>query len=131
MGNKKNRLIIRSRLLDLNKYTNENRTNKYIAANTKKHTLINVGIECLSQKKRGLCIIDGDALYDLKLYWILPNNKKDPDNIMSEIKFLLDGVVSAKIIDKDGRKNIRHISHYIRTIKNQEFVIIRFIKIKK
>jgi hypothetical protein len=85
-------------------------------------------VECLRQRK--LIDVDKEGLHDVKVFWIVPNNKKDTDNVTSEIKFLLDGVVLSGLISNDGRKNIRHISHYIRTIKNKEFAIVRFMKIK-
>ena len=129
MSKIKNRLVVYAKLMDLNKYTNQSRTNRYIAASTKSKTTSNVMKECLSQRLQ--CRIDRDAKFDLKLYWITPNDKKDPDNVMSEIKFLLDGIKESGLLSNDGRKNIRHISHCIRTIKNKEFVIIRFIQIKK
>ena len=118
-----NRIVIKTKLMDLNKYTNLNRTNQYAGASVKKKLTDYIMSECLSQRLK--LDLDKFVNYDLKLYWIVPDKRKDADNVYSQIKFVLDGIVKAKIIDGDGRKNIRNITNYIRTIKGKEFVIVR------
>ena len=118
-----NRIIIKTKLMDLNKYTNLNRTNQYAGASVKKKLTDYIMAECLSQRLK--LDLDRSATYDLKIYWIVPDKRKDADNVYSQVKFMLDGIVKANIIDGDGRKSIRNITNYIRTVKGKEFVIVR------
>lgn len=48
---------------------------------------------------------------DLQITWHRKNRKSDPDNIAGGIKFLLDGMVKAKLIENDGWKQINSIVH--------------------
>jgi len=42
----------------------------------------------------------------LSFLWIEKNKRRDPDNIISAKKYLLDGIVRAKLIPNDGWKEI-------------------------
>lgn len=46
-----------------------------------------------------------DKLF-LHLIWNEPNRKRDPDNIAAFVKFILDALQKANIIDNDGWNNI-------------------------
>ncbi len=124
----KNRLIISQKLTTLNQYIDIERGSKYGAADKKKDLTNNVMLEVLSQRKQ--IKLPADGLYDLKLYWITKNNATDPDNIYFSTKFILDGIVKAKLLSGDGRKQIRNIDNKIRTIKGKQFVIVRFVPVK-
>lgn len=50
-------------------------------------------------------ITPGDSIY-LKLEWHEPTKRRDPDNIASAIKFVLDGLVTAGVIPNDGWKQV-------------------------
>ena len=110
---------------DLNEYINAERSNKFHASTIKKEATTNVMIEAMSQGRKVL-----KGLYDVTFYHIVPDDKKDPDNISFKQKFILDGFVKARILPNDGRKNIRHLTHLIRTIGGEHFVIVRFREIK-
>ena len=45
------------------------------------------------------------------LEWIEAHNRRDPDNVMSGKKFILDGMVKAGVIPNDTRKYISKITH--------------------
>jgi Holliday junction resolvase RusA-like endonuclease len=47
----------------------------------------------------------------LKVTWIEPNRKRDPDNVASATKFLLDGLQKARILRGDGHREIAAIEH--------------------
>ena len=117
--------MIHSSLPTLNEYIQAERGYWAAAASVKKAATTNVQLEVMSQNRKPL-----DGLVDINLYWITPDNKQDPDNIYFAVKFILDGIVKAKILQQDGRKNIRHISHAVRSMKNQRFVIIELIPVR-
>ncbi|MHB9947422.1 Holliday junction resolvase [Clostridium botulinum] len=48
---------------------------------------------------------------DLDITWYCKNKKKDKDNIAAGIKFILDGLVKAKVIENDGWKEINNFTH--------------------
>ena len=48
---------------------------------------------------------------DLDITWICKNRMKDPDNISGGVKFILDGLVGAGVIDNDGWKQVGSIRH--------------------
>lgn len=102
---------ITSKLPTLNEYIGAERTNKYIAATLKKKFTNICAKSSLQIQKLP------DKLYDLEIHWTVENNKADADNIYFAVKFILDGMVESGRIPKDGRKNIRHISHKINTDK--------------
>jgi hypothetical protein len=47
----------------------------------------------------------------LTFVWMEPNAKMDPDNRMAGQKFILDALVALKILQNDGWKDIRSITH--------------------
>lgn len=104
----------------LNDYIDAERSNRFIAAKMKNDATTNIMVDAMSQNRKQL-----NGLYDVNFYHIVPDNKKDADNIYFRQKFILDGFVKARILAGDGRKNVRHISHFIRTIKNEDFVMVR------
>lgn len=114
------RYIIQSQLPTLNEYIEKERGTWAAAASIKKKGTANVQVEVMSQNRQ--CI---DGMVDVELYWITPDNRQDPDNVFFATKYILDGIVKAGVLKGDGRKNIRHISHRIRTIKEYRFVIVK------
>ena len=49
---------------------------------------------------------------DLAFTWFCKNKKRDKDNIIAGQKFVLDGLVAAGVIEKDGWEQIGNISHF-------------------
>lgn len=93
-------LKIEGELCDLNTYINKERSNKFSAAQIKKNMTEKCIKACQTLPKN----------YYKKIYltftWVCNNKKKDPDNIAFAKKFILDGLVRAKIIPNDGWNNI-------------------------
>ena len=54
---------------------------------------------------------------DVKITWFEPNKKRDKDNINAGIKFILDGLVVAGVLDNDGWKQIGTITHDVQVDK--------------
>lgn len=55
---------------------------------------------------------------DLEITWYCKDKKKDKDNITAGIKFILDGLVKAGVIENDGWKQIGDISHKLKVDKH-------------
>jgi len=48
---------------------------------------------------------------DFVITWYCKDKRKDPDNISGGIKFLMDGLVKAKVLDNDGWSEVGNITH--------------------
>ena len=71
-----------------------------------------------------------DCLYDVEIDWYRTNKREDPDNIYFAVKFILDGLVKAKVLKNDGRKNIRKIYNNIdEENHNHNFCIIKMTEV--
>lgn len=62
--------------------------------------------------------------------WYSKDKRKDPDNIASGIKFLLDGLVEAGVLPNDGWKEIRSISHSFHIDKANPRVEVEIFEVK-
>jgi len=112
-------ITFESKIPTLNEYINVERTNRYGAASMKKSATTGCMVESLNY--RGL--IDPNGLYDVVACWETADNKLDPDNVYFGIKFVLDGMVKAGIINNDGRKNIRNINNKIDTTGKRKLIL--------
>jgi hypothetical protein len=103
-------------LPDLNRYIDMERENKYVAAKIKKRATENIEIQALDKEYK----IDLKPPYALNCEWFVPNNRHDADNIYFKIKFILDGLVQAKVLPGDGRKFVGPIKNSIFTVKGEK-----------
>src|SRR5690625_3020649 len=56
---------------------------------------------------------------DFEITWYCKNKRKDPDNVAGGgIKFLLDGLVKAGVLDNDGWKEVNSVKHIFKVDKN-------------
>lgn len=62
--------------------------------------------------------------------WYCKNKRKDPDNVASGAKFVLDGLVDAGMIPNDGWNEIGDITHRFKVDKENPRVEIRIEEIK-
>lgn len=107
---------------DLNTYIRHERTNKFIAADVKKRETNTVYMECIAA---GLKPVKKPVT--LHFHWYTKNEKKDPDNIAFGKKFILDGMVLARVLQNDGRAQIIGFSDHFYT-DNCEQVIVDIIE---
>lgn len=96
-------LTIPDRLPSLNEYTRACRGSKYTGASMKKHTEYVIGYHIKSQLKG----IHFDAPVRMAFRWYEPNGRRDLDNIAFAKKFILDALVTNKIIDDDNWKHVK------------------------
>lgn len=122
---KNRRYVLRSSLPSLNDYIDAERGYWASAATLKKAATINVQKEVMTQNRKPV-----NGMMDVDIYWITPNNREDADNVYFGVKFILDGLVKAKVLGQDGRKNVRFVSHKIRTIKGKRMIIVELIPVK-
>lgn len=91
---------IDKRLIGLNEYIKENRTNKYAGAKAKKKEQEYI-MWCISKQ---LGNIEIEKPVKAKFTWIEENKRRDLDNIAFAKKFILDALVEAGTLKDDNRK---------------------------
>lgn len=110
MQSKKNMVItIPGELTDLNKFINSQRTNRYAGAKLKKENTEKCCYAFLMAKATGLRVT---TPINLKITWYCKNKRKDPDNVAFGVKFILDGMQEARMIENDGFNEIKEIHHW-------------------
>lgn len=92
-------------LTDQNTYFSAERTNRFNGAKVKKN---NTWICTLAAQHLEPI---GKTPFRLSIDWYVKNRRKDPDNIAFAVKFILDGLQQAGIIDNDGFKQVLSINH--------------------
>ena len=84
------------------------RSNRYKAAKMK----YDWTLRCACAVGGSGCCFDRVAL---KLTWVEKTKRRDPDNIMGGIKYVLDGIVKAGILKNDGWKQVAAIENKFET----------------
>lgn len=86
-------------LPSLNEANNASRTSKYVGAKLKKDTEAIIILAIKAWKIKPV-----KKVKSIDFYWYEPNKKRDPDNIFSAKKFILDALQTAGIIPTDSWK---------------------------
>jgi len=68
---------------------------------------------------------------DVDIEWICKEKRKDKDNVMVGTKFILDGLVKAKVIKNDGWKEIGEIRHSFYTDKESPHINVILTEVGK
>ena len=89
-------LVIKGKLASLNEYTKACRSNAYAGANMKKQAEKYIQVFIMQQLKG----VHFDGTVELAFRWYEPNKKRDLDNICFSKKFVLDALVTNKIINQ-------------------------------
>jgi len=125
-------LTIKGELTDLNTYIQKERGSRFAAANIKKDETERVWAECKVQRiepqKKGCFIV---------FTWYAKDKRKDKDNIAFAKKFILDGLVTARVLENDTWEFVSGFLDIFEIDENNPRVEIHFgekpdeIKIKK
>lgn len=97
------RIVINGTLPGLNEYTRANRTNPYAGAKMKREAEDVVRFH-LIQQARGKKITSPVRLY---FTWYEPTRRRDPDNVASAKKYILDAFVRAGLLPNDTQRWIK------------------------
>ena len=99
----------KGRLIGLNEYTSSNRANLY-GANAKKKAIEEDIIWSIREAK--LTKVSNYPI-KLKITWYEPTKRRDIDNITFAVKFILDALVKARILENDNQKHVHEIEHKV------------------
>jgi hypothetical protein len=106
---------------DLNTYINAERTNRFKAAKIKKDNT-----KLCAWQTVGLPPITTNY-NKIIFYWYVSNTRKDPDNIAFAKKYILDGLVDAKVLRNDRWKQISGFEDKFYVDKVKPRVEVEFI----
>lgn len=67
----------------------------------------------------------------LHITWHRKNRRHDPDNIIAGTKFILDSLVTARVIENDGWKEIAGISHSWKVDKHNPRVVVEIEEVEE
>ena len=109
----------------LNEMIRTARGNKFAAAAQKKKYTDLVAMEIMVQTVRP----HFEAI-SLDITWIETKKKRDPDNCFMGVKYLLDGIVAAGIIDDDDRDHVASITNRI-AISDSRGVVVKVTSVPK
>lgn len=113
-------LVIQGQLPNLNDYTRACRSNAYAGANMKKQAEKIIQVHIVQQLKW----VQFDGTVELAFRWYEPNKKRDLDNICFAKKFILDALVSNKVIVADSWKGVVGFTdHFFVDAKNPRIEI--------
>ena len=101
---------IEGKLPGLNDIIGASRTHYHAAASQKKKAQKLVK-ESLAECGVADCHISGPARVEIT--WHEPNKRRDVDNINAGVKFILDALVEAGVLDNDDQKHITSIEHAV------------------
>ena len=108
-----NYFIIENKLPSLNEYTNACRRNAYVGAKFKKETEEEIiGYIMWARAMKTLKKVK-EYPVELDIEWHEKTKKRDVDNIRSAVKFILDAMVTASVIENDNRKFVSQIKDTI------------------
>lgn len=98
------KIIIPRELMDLNKFINLQRGNRYGGAKAKKDQTNLCTMYIKRAMAKGLKVTKFPIV--VKFKWVMPNKRKDKDNIAFAKKFVLDSMQESGLIPGDGWKHI-------------------------
>ena len=106
MQEENRKFTIQGELCDLNTYTDLNRKNLFMANAMKQSETRRVAHEAWLARLQPI------EKYPVRIHfrWYSKNRKKDIDNIAFAKKFLLDGLVQARVLKNDSQKFISGFS---------------------
>ena len=96
------KLVIEGQLPNLNDYTKACRADRYAGAKMKASSE-NIITAYIMQQLKGVHI---QGTVELKFKWYEKNKRRDLDNVCFAKKFILDALVSNRIIIADGWKGV-------------------------
>ena len=104
VGEKLGEFFFPGEFVDLNKYINAERGHFSKAAKIKKDETTRVYYDLIGKMPIN------EYPVKIHFFWRLKNDKIDPDNIAFAKKYILDGMVEARVLQGDGWDRIRGFS---------------------
>lgn len=121
------KLTIPLPLMTQNEYTNATRSNKFAGSKIKKEMTGICAQHSRVAKNKGLVV---ETPFKATFEWFMKDKRQDLDNIAFQKKFILDGMIKAKLIENDGYKQHRQSEDLYLIDKEYQRVEITFKKLE-
>lgn len=115
----KYKFVIEHRLPSLNDYIDVCRFNKYQAASWKKRIDNLIALYIRSQLK-GLQI---EKQVIIHIHFIEENMKRDVDNVYSASKYIMDALVTMKVLKNDNPKHVKDVIYSHEYAKQSKVIV--------
>lgn len=103
----------------LNEVFDKCKSNFHMYAKIKRTLTRDVAMCCKEQKIQPM---ESCALWCI---WHEKNQRRDPDNVFSAVKFILDGLVSAGVLTDDRWKQVKGMTHTLEIRPDKPGVLVR------
>lgn len=67
----------------------------------------------------------------LNITWYEPNQKRDPDNVQSAVKYIWDGLVAAGVLANDGWKQQGPVTHIMQIDRDKPRIEVEIMEVLK
>lgn len=118
-----NTFTIRAKLPSLNDVIGYNRSNKFQGNRIKQEIQELIGWSIKQALTIGT-LVPITKPCEIYIEWHEATKKRDPDNVQSSVKFILDSMVANNVLINDNRRYIKQIYHKIVDDKDN-FVVVR------
>ena len=120
-------IVFEGEFTDLNRYIKALNNSRWGGASIKKIETERVYICCKNQKVKSI----KDYPVFVIFTWYSKNLKMDIDNVAFAKKFILDGLVKAKVLTNDSRKFVSGFTDYFEIDSGNPRVVVNIISHKK
>lgn len=118
-------------LVDLNKFINSQRANRYGGNELKRQNTELCKVYFKKAINEGLKIDRDSMPINITFERHVKNKRKDKDNIAFAKKFVLDGMVESGLIPNDGWKEVGDLTDTFQVNKNKQGVIVYIETVKE
>ncbi len=115
------RVTIPGRFPSLNEYTAANRSDYRLGAKMKRQET-----ERVAWAAKGKGKIKGP--YKVRVVWYEKDRRRDVDNVEFAIKYILDGLVLAGVVEGDSQRFVNHIEHCVEVDPKNPRIVVDVIK---
>lgn len=119
------RVVVPGRFPGLNEYVRAERANRYRAADMKRRETERVRLAALSQSAPPLQCSRPAVV---SIAWYEPNARRDVDNVAFAAKFVLDGLVAAKVLPGDSRRYVSEVRSVVLTDRERPRVEVEVVE---
>lgn len=119
------KLIIKGRMAGMNEVVEANRVHWSKGAKLKKNETLITALTAKAQL-RGVKIIKP---VHVEIAWYEPNDRRDIDNIASGVKFILDGLVQARVLIDDSQEYVKGLKHKFYIDKKNPRIEVKLVEV--
>ena len=119
-------LVLFDRFPSLNEIVEVAKQHYGAYATLKKHLTMSVAIQARAAKLKPV-----ESKVEIRFRWLEENRRRDPDNVRHGAKYILDGLVEARVLQDDSQKYIAGLSDTFLVDKSNPRVEVDIIPLEE